>query len=80
MICDQVYFDPNYPIFKADPKHGEEIIEVLETLGGFNKYKWNGNGSSGYYGIREGIINHVSNRSYSDIERAIDIQEFLKFK
>jgi hypothetical protein len=76
-----IILDSDYPVFISDPEHGKEIIEVLETLGGFNKYKWNGNGNCGYYGVKDGIINYISNESchYLDKERAVNIQEFLNF-
>ena len=74
-------FDLNYPVFKANLQKGKKIIEVLETLGGINVKRWQGNATWGYYGVRKdnGIIDHIGGeRSLGDKNRAIDIEEFLK--
>lgn len=76
-----VIFDLNYPVFKANLLKGKKIIEVLETLGGINVKKWQGNATYGYYGVRKdnGIIDHINGEcSLEDKNRAIDIEEFLK--
>ena len=75
--------DLNYPVFKANCLKGEKIIEVLETLGGINVKRWQGNATWGYYGVRKNnrIIDHIGGGGecyLEDRNRAIDIEEFLK--
>ena len=46
---------------KGDSERGNEVIKILEDLGGYNSYSLDGHNSNNYYFIApDGIINNIN--------------------
>lgn len=75
--------DTSFPIFwggNGDKIKGLKILEVLETLGGYNKYNYDCCLVGYIYGIskNKNIISFSKNEIEIDSNLILDIEDFLK--